>query len=64
MDPWEQRTELGLKGFEIMRMIKLGVFDFAYGLGDRFVALERGRVIHDADRAATTRDDLMSKVSV
>ena len=39
-------------------------FDFAYGLGDRFVALERGRVIHEADRAATTRDDLMSKVSV
>ncbi|MBM3491685.1 MAG: TRAP transporter substrate-binding protein [Alphaproteobacteria bacterium] len=25
-------TELGLKGFEVLRLIKLGVFDFAYGV--------------------------------
>ncbi len=39
-------------------------FDFAYGLGDHFIALERGRVIHDAPRDATRRDDLLAKVSV
>lgn len=39
-------------------------FDFAYGLGDHFVALERGRVIHDAPCNATERDDLLAKVSV
>jgi len=26
------QTELGLKGFEIMRLVKNGVFDFAFGL--------------------------------
>lgn len=25
-------TELGLKGFEVMRLVKLGVFDFAFGV--------------------------------
>ena len=25
-------TELGLKGFEVLRLVKLGVFDFAYGV--------------------------------
>ncbi|MEJ6404545.1 urea ABC transporter ATP-binding subunit UrtE [Yoonia sp. 2307UL14-13] len=39
-------------------------FDFAFGLGDHFVALERGRVIHNATKADTGRDDLMAKVSV
>lgn len=39
-------------------------FDFAYGLGDHFVALERGRVIHNAPRAETDRAALLGKVSV
>ncbi|ASP19043.1 ABC transporter ATP-binding protein [Antarctobacter heliothermus] len=39
-------------------------FDFAYDLGDHFVALERGRVIHDATKADTPRDVLLQKVSV
>lgn len=39
-------------------------FDFAYGLGDHFIALERGRVIHDAPRNATDRETLLAKVSV
>jgi urea transport system ATP-binding protein len=39
-------------------------FDFAYELGDHFVALERGRVIHDAPKAGTTREELLAKVSV
>jgi urea transport system ATP-binding protein len=39
-------------------------FDFAFDLGDHFVALERGAVIHDASKADTPRDVLLSKVSV
>ncbi|WP_323766639.1 urea ABC transporter ATP-binding subunit UrtE [Antarctobacter sp.] len=39
-------------------------FDFAYDLGDHFVALERGRVIHDATKADTPRAVLLEKVSV
>lgn len=39
-------------------------FEFAYGLGDHFVALERGRVIHNAPREATSKNDLLAKVSV
>lgn len=39
-------------------------FDFAYDLGDHFVALERGRVIHDASAQDTKREDLLAKVSV
>lgn len=39
-------------------------FDFAFDLGDHFVALERGRVIHDATKADTPRDVLLKKVSV
>lgn len=39
-------------------------FDFAYELGDHFVALERGRVIHNAPKAETPRDVLLKKVSV
>ncbi|WP_425071292.1 urea ABC transporter ATP-binding subunit UrtE [Sagittula sp. S175] len=39
-------------------------FDFAYELGDHFVALERGRVIHNAPKDQTAREDLLAKVSV
>lgn len=39
-------------------------FDFAYDLGDHFVALERGKVIHDAPRTDTPRAVLLAKVSV
>jgi urea transport system ATP-binding protein len=39
-------------------------FDFAYDLGDDFVALERGRVIHNAPKNDTPRDILLKKVSV
>ena len=39
-------------------------FDFAYDLGDHFVALERGRVIHNAPKADTPREVLLKKVSV
>lgn len=39
-------------------------FDFAFGLGDHFVALERGRVVHNDTEALTTRDELLAKVSV
>lgn len=39
-------------------------FDFAYDLGDHFVALERGNVIHDASAADTKREELLAKVSV
>lgn len=39
-------------------------FDFAYELGDHFVALTRGETVHNADRAGTDRADLLSKVSV
>lgn len=39
-------------------------FDFAHGLGDHFVTLERGRVTHNAPRADTDRAALLEKVSV
>ncbi|MDO6726806.1 urea ABC transporter ATP-binding subunit UrtE [Cognatishimia sp. 1_MG-2023] len=39
-------------------------FDFAYGLGDNFVALTRGEVVHNAPRADTEREALLAKVSV
>ncbi len=39
-------------------------FDFAYDLGDHFVAMERGKVIHDASADQTERSDLLAKVSV
>ncbi len=39
-------------------------FDFAYDLGDRFVAMSRGEIIHNADRAGTNRDELLSKISI
>ena len=39
-------------------------FDFAWDLADRFVVLERGRVIRSQAKADTDRDDLLSCVSV
>ncbi|MDA7427988.1 urea ABC transporter ATP-binding subunit UrtE [Primorskyibacter aestuariivivens] len=39
-------------------------FDFAYDLGDHFVALTRGTVTHNAPRAETGREELLSRVSV
>jgi urea transport system ATP-binding protein len=39
-------------------------FDFAYDLGDQFVALTRGEVVHNDSRANTERAELLSKVSV
>jgi TRAP-type C4-dicarboxylate transport system substrate-binding protein len=48
------QTELGLKGFEIMRMIKLGVFDFAYGLPG-YVAAENA-IFEGGDLSSVTQD--------
>jgi TRAP-type C4-dicarboxylate transport system substrate-binding protein len=48
------QTELGLKGFEIMRLLKLGVFDFAYGLPG-YVAAENP-LFEGGDLAAITQD--------
>lgn len=39
-------------------------FDFAYELGDHFVALTRGEVTHNASAADTEREALLAKVSV
>ncbi|MQQ10195.1 urea ABC transporter ATP-binding subunit UrtE [Epibacterium sp. SM1979] len=39
-------------------------FDFGYELGDHFVVLTRGEVVHNALRAETERDALLAKVSV
>lgn len=39
-------------------------FDFAYDLADHFVALRRGEVIKDAAKADTSREALLSVVSV
>lgn len=39
-------------------------FDFAFELGDHFVTLERGKVIHNASKAETDRDVLLRSVSV
>lgn len=39
-------------------------FDFAYGLADHFVALERGRVTLDGAKSAVTREDVLAKVTV
>ena len=38
--------------------------DFAYELADRFVALERGRVVLDGARDEISRDDIYRKVTV
>lgn len=48
------QTELGLKGFEIMRLVKNGVFDFAFGLPG-YVAAENA-VFEGADLASLTQD--------
>jgi len=47
-------TELGLKGFEIMRLLKLGVFDFAFGLPG-YVAAENA-LFEGADLSGLTQD--------
>lgn len=47
-------TELGLKGFEIMRLVKNGVFDFAFGLPG-YVAAENA-VFEGADLSSLTQD--------
>jgi len=48
------QTELGLKGFEIMRLIKNGVFDFAFGLPG-YVAAENA-IFEGADLSSVTQD--------
>lgn len=48
------QTELGLKGFEIMRLVKNGVFDYAYGLPG-YVAAENA-VFEGADLSSVTQD--------
>lgn len=48
------QTELGLKGFEIMRLVKNGVFDFAFGLPG-YVAAENP-VFEGVDLSSLTQD--------
>lgn len=48
------QTELGLKGFEIMRLVKNGVFDFAFGLPG-YVAAENA-VFEGGDLSSVTQD--------
>ncbi|MEO0622372.1 MAG: TRAP transporter substrate-binding protein [Pseudomonadota bacterium] len=48
------QTELGLKGFEIMRLVKLGVFDYAYGLPG-YVAAENA-IFEGGDLSSVTQD--------
>lgn len=48
------QTELGLKGFEIMRLVKLGVFDYAFGLPG-YVAAENA-IFEGADLSSLTQD--------
>lgn len=47
------QTELGLKGFEIMRLVKNGVFDFAFGLPG-YVAAENP-IFEGADLSTLTQ---------
>lgn len=47
-------SEFGLKGFEIMRMLKQGVFEYAYGLPG-YVAAENA-VFEGADLSSVTQD--------
>lgn len=55
-------TELGLKGFEVMRLLKLGVFDVAHGVVG-YVAKESA-VIEGVDLSTLVQDwDTMRKVS-
>ena len=56
------QTELGLKGFEIMRLVKNGVFDFAFGLPG-YVAAENA-IFEGADLSSLTQDiDTQRKVA-
>ncbi len=48
------QTELGLKGFEIMRLLKLGVYDYAYGLPG-YVAAENP-IFEGGDLSSVTQD--------
>jgi len=55
-------TELGLKGFEVMRLLKLGVFDVAHGVVG-YVASESA-VIEGVDLSTLVQDwDTMRKVA-
>ncbi len=47
-------SEFGLKGFEVMRMLKSGVFDYAYGLPG-YVASENA-VFEGGDLSSVTQD--------
>ena len=50
----QSQSGLGLKGFEIMRMVKNGVFDFAFGLPG-YVAAENA-IFEGADLSTLTQD--------
>lgn len=50
----KSQSGLGLKGFEIMRLVKNGVFDFAFGLPG-YVAAENA-VFEGADLSSVTQD--------
>ncbi|MEL7081998.1 MAG: ATP-binding cassette domain-containing protein, partial [Pseudomonadota bacterium] len=39
-------------------------FDFAYRLGDRFIAMDRGHVTLNEQAETTNRDELLTKVSI
>ena len=50
----QSQSALGLKGFEIMRLVKNGVFDFAFGL-PAYVAAENP-IFEGADLSSLTQD--------
>ncbi|AZV78679.1 transporter [Parasedimentitalea marina] len=58
----QSQSGLGLKGFEIMRLVKNGVFDFAFGLPG-YVAAENA-IFEGADLSTLTQDiDTQRRVS-
>ena len=58
----QSQSGLGLKGFEIMRLVENGVFDFAFGLPG-YVAAENA-IFEGADLSTLTQDiDTQRKVS-
>ncbi|MEM8692998.1 MAG: TRAP transporter substrate-binding protein [Pseudomonadota bacterium] len=58
----QSQSGLGLKGFEIMRLVKNGVFDFAFGLPG-YVAAENA-IFEGADLSTLTQDiDTQREVS-
>jgi TRAP-type C4-dicarboxylate transport system substrate-binding protein len=58
----QSQSGLGLKGFEIMRLVKNGVFDFAFGLPG-YVAAENA-IFEGADLSSLTQDiDTQRKVT-